>query len=89
MLVAFALGWAMLGVLSSRFTNRPQRWSAVPAVAMGVSGLALVVLTPENATLTAMSWIWPVPILALVAYIWVRARGDLPGTHRPVHARVR
>jgi pimeloyl-ACP methyl ester carboxylesterase len=82
MLVAFALGWAMLGVLSSRFTNRPQRWSAVPAVAMGVSGLALVVLTPGNATLTAMSWIWPVPMLALVVYIWVRARGDLPGRGR-------
>jgi hypothetical protein len=34
----FALGWAMLAVLSVRFTDQPQRWAVVPAVFMGVSG---------------------------------------------------
>src|SRR6266853_1055274 len=38
----FALGWAMLAVLSARFTDQPQRWAVVPAVFMGVSGLLLV-----------------------------------------------
>ena len=28
----FALGWAMLAVLSVRFTDQPQRWAAAPAL---------------------------------------------------------
>src|SRR5947207_1782029 len=42
-LCGFALGWAMLAVLSVRFTDQPQRWPAVPALLMGVGGLLLVV----------------------------------------------
>ena len=38
----FAVGWAMLALLSVRFTDQPQRWALVPAVFMGVSGLLLV-----------------------------------------------
>jgi peptidoglycan/LPS O-acetylase OafA/YrhL len=38
----FALGWAMLAVLSVRFTDQPHRWAVAPAVFMGVSGLLLV-----------------------------------------------
>src|SRR5215207_9666334 len=30
-LCGFALGWAMLAVLSVRFTDQPQRWAAAPA----------------------------------------------------------
>ena len=33
-LLGFAVGWALLAVLSVRFTDRPQRWAAVPAAAM-------------------------------------------------------
>ena len=32
-LLAFALGWALLAVLSTRFSDQPQRWAAVPATA--------------------------------------------------------
>jgi pimeloyl-ACP methyl ester carboxylesterase len=81
-LLAFALGWAMIGVLSTRFTNRPQRWAAVPALAMGVTGLGLLGFTPQNAAMTAMSWVWPAPVLALAVYIWLRIRRDLPGRGR-------
>src|SRR4051794_4000967 len=38
----FAVGWAMLAVLSVRYTDQPQRWAVVPAVFMAVSGLLLV-----------------------------------------------
>src|SRR3954470_18269305 len=41
-LLGFALGWAMLAVLSVRFTDQPQRWAAAPALFIGVSGLLLV-----------------------------------------------
>ena len=34
-LIGFALGWAMLAVLSVRFTDQPQRWAVVPALLAG------------------------------------------------------
>ncbi|HEY0645398.1 MAG TPA: hypothetical protein VGD39_18425, partial [Nocardioides sp.] len=40
-LCGFALGWAILLGLSHRFTDRPQRWAAAPALFMGVGGLLL------------------------------------------------
>lgn len=82
LLTSFALGWTLIGVLSRRFTDRPQRWTAVPAVAMGVSGLGLMAFTPQNAALTAMGWVWPAPMLALAVFIRLRARRDLPGRAR-------
>src|ERR1700754_3547463 len=33
LLLGFTAGWALLAVLSARFTDRPQRWAAVPAAA--------------------------------------------------------
>ena len=38
-LLAFALGWALLAVLSNRFSDQPQRWAAAPATFMAVAGL--------------------------------------------------
>src|SRR5215207_6194940 len=38
-LLAFALGWALLAALSVRLTDRPQRWAAAPAAFMAVAGL--------------------------------------------------
>src|SRR3954468_23242564 len=40
LLLVFAAGWALLAVLSAGFTDRPQRWAAVPAAAMGITGAA-------------------------------------------------
>ena len=37
-LLGFALGWGMLWRLSARRTDQPQRWAAVPAVAMALTG---------------------------------------------------
>jgi pimeloyl-ACP methyl ester carboxylesterase len=88
MLVAFGAGWALLGALSMRFTNRPQRWTAVPAAAMGITGLGLAAFSPGDAALTAMSWVWPAPVLALAAYIWLHARRDLPARGRRLLAPV-
>ena len=45
--------------------RQPQRWAAVPAVAMGATGAALVVFTPDNQTMTALNWVWPPLMLAL------------------------
>lgn len=40
LLCGFALGWALLAVLSVRFTEHPQRWAAIPALFMALGGLS-------------------------------------------------
>ena len=74
LLLGFAAGWALLAVLSARFTQRPQRWAAVPAAAMGISGAGLIALAPGAGTLGALGWVWPPLLLVLVAWMIVRAR---------------
>ncbi|HEX5524258.1 MAG TPA: hypothetical protein VFX53_12485, partial [Pedococcus sp.] len=37
-LFGFAFGWALLAVLSTRFTDQPQRWAVVPSIFMAVAG---------------------------------------------------
>ena len=81
-LVGFGLGWALIAVLTERHTNQPQRWAAVPAAAMAATGLALLAFTPEHATMTRLSWVWPPVVLALAVWMLVRMRRALPGRSR-------
>ena len=74
LLLGFAAGWALLAVLSARFTHRPQRWAVVPAAAMGISGAGLIVLAPGAGALGALGWVWPPLLLVLVTWMIVRAR---------------
>jgi pimeloyl-ACP methyl ester carboxylesterase len=76
-LVGFGVGWAMVAVLSARRTNQPQRWALVPAAAMAVTGVGLIVLQPGNDALTAAGWVWPPAMLALAVWIGVRVRRSL------------
>ena len=76
----FALGWAMLAVLSVRFTDQPQRWAVVPAVFMGVSGLLLVAF--GSGVADVLHWVWPPALLALAVWMAVQA-------HRQLHSRTR
>jgi alpha/beta hydrolase fold len=77
-LCGFALGWAMLAVLSVRFTDQPQRWAVAPALFMGVGGLLLVGFgSPVDQVL---NWVWPPVVLALA--VWM-----LVCVHRQLHGR--
>jgi pimeloyl-ACP methyl ester carboxylesterase len=68
-LCGFALGWAMLAVLSVRFTDQPQRWAAAPALVMGVGGLLLVSFgAPVDQVL---NWVWPPAMLGLAVWMIV------------------
>jgi pimeloyl-ACP methyl ester carboxylesterase len=68
-LCGFALGWAMLAVLSVRFTDQPQRWAVAPALFMGVGGLLLVGFgSPVHQVL---NWVWPPAMLALAVWMIV------------------
>jgi hypothetical protein len=73
-LFGFAVGWALLAVLSVRVTDRPQRWATVPAAAMAITGAGLIVLAPGAAALTALGWVWPPLLLALVVWMTVHSR---------------
>jgi pimeloyl-ACP methyl ester carboxylesterase len=81
-LVGFAIGWLLLGALSIRFTDRPQRWAFVPAAAMGLVGLGLIVFAPRAPAMAVLSWLWPPAVLILAVWIVVQVRRDLPGRSR-------
>ena len=74
-LCGFALGWAMLAVLSIRFTDQPQRWAAAPALFMGLGGLLLVVF--GSSVHEVLSWVWPPAVLALVVGMVIGIRRQL------------
>ncbi|HEX7535750.1 MAG TPA: alpha/beta hydrolase [Dermatophilaceae bacterium] len=79
-LSGFAVGWAMLAVLSVRLTDQPQRWAAAPALFMGLGGLLLVGF--GSPVRDVLSWVWPPALLALA--VWMTGRA-----HRQLHSRSR
>ncbi|GAA2030828.1 hypothetical protein GCM10009740_20690 [Terrabacter terrae] len=79
-LCGFAVGWATLAVLSTRYTEQPQRWAVVPALVMGVSGLLVIAFGDSSRTL--LNWIWPPMLLALVIWIFIQARRQLHSSTR-------
>ena len=81
-LLAFAAGWTMLAVLSTRMTSQPQRWAFVPAAYMAVAGAALLLFSPGDDGLRLMGWVWPAPALALAVWIVVGARRHLQSRAR-------
>ena len=76
-LLAFALGWTMLAWLSSRRTDQPQRWAFVPAIFLGVIGLAHLVFQPSDGVVRAFGWVWPIPAAGLAIWMFVQARRSL------------
>ena len=74
-LLAFALGWALLAVLSTRFSDQPQRWAAAPATFMAVAGL--VSLSGSAAVQAGFSWVWPPVLFGLVVWMFLRVRRQM------------
>jgi pimeloyl-ACP methyl ester carboxylesterase len=79
-LLAFALGWALLAVLSVRFSDQPQRWAAAPAVFFALAGLISLIGSDTVNKLSA--WVWPPVLLGLVVWMIIRA-------HKQLHSRTR
>jgi pimeloyl-ACP methyl ester carboxylesterase len=75
-------GWLSLAVLSTRLTDRPQRWAYVPAAVMSTTAVALLLWAPQGAALTAAGWAWPA--LLLVLTVWMARQGmrHLAGAQR-------
>ena len=79
-LCGFAVGWAMLAVLSVRYTDQPQRWAAVPALFMGLGGLLLLAF--GSSVHGVLDWLWPPALLAMVIWMGIQA-------HRRLRSRTR
>ena len=75
-LSAFAFGWALLAVLSVRFTTQPQRWAAAPAVFFALAGV-ISFLPPGSMVSDVFGWVWPPLLLGLVVWMIIRARRQL------------
>jgi pimeloyl-ACP methyl ester carboxylesterase len=79
-LCGFAVGWALLAILSTRSTDQPQRWAAAPALFMGLGGLLLIGF--GSSLREVLNWVWPPVLLALVIWIFIRARRQLHSRSR-------
>ncbi len=76
-LLTFAFGWTMLGWLSSRRTDQPQRWAYVPAIFMGALGLAFLIFRPSDGAFRAFGWVWPIAAAALALWMIIQSRRHL------------
>ena len=74
-LFGWALGWALLAVLSIRFTDQPQRWAVVPAIFMAVAGV--LVLVASHSVVDALGRVWPPALVVLVVWVWIRAKREM------------
>src|SRR6476619_6401991 len=72
-LLAFALGWALLAALSIRFSDQPQRWAAAPAAFFAVAGL-ISLLPPGSVVQDVFGWVWPPVLFGLVVWMFLRTR---------------
>jgi pimeloyl-ACP methyl ester carboxylesterase len=76
-LLGFAVGWATLAVLSTRFGDQPQRWAVAPAGFMAL--LAVALLSGSDTVYRVLGWVWPPSLLVLVVWMFRRGRRVLPG----------
>lgn len=81
-LLAFAGGWAMLALLSARFTCTPQRWAWVPAISMAIAGSTLLIAQPGDRALDTAGWAWPPLVMVLAVWVAVQVRRGLAGRVR-------
>src|SRR5437879_8517264 len=76
-LLGWALGWALLAVLSTRWSHQPQRWAIVPAALMALAGACLLIFKPDANAMNLLGWIWPLALIALAVWMTVQARRTL------------
>src|SRR5438093_5821888 len=76
-LLGWALGWALLAVLSTRWSDQPQRWAVVPAALMALAGASFLIFRPDANAFNVLGWIWPPALIALAVWMTLQARRNL------------
>jgi hypothetical protein len=80
-LLALALGWLSILILSKLFTDEPQWWPLIPGTIMALIGGVVLVGNPGRQALVAFgyvwetfAYIWPMGLIAAGLYFIVRHR---------------
>jgi pimeloyl-ACP methyl ester carboxylesterase len=81
-LLALGSGFALLAAGARRFATQPQPWALPPGIALAPAGVAIWVLAPGEHALALAGWVWPVLLVALVAW-------SVRGARRALHSRSR
>src|SRR6185503_753900 len=81
-LFAFAAGAVLLGVLSARRSDQPQRWALTAAGWLALAGI-LLLIWPGVVSTAAIAWVAPVLLLALAVWMTLRVRRELHSRIRP------
>ena len=76
-LLALGVGFLLLALGSSRFTDQPQRWALAPGIGAALVGLAILLLAPGNRALGLSGWVWPALLVLLVGWSFWGARRSL------------
>jgi pimeloyl-ACP methyl ester carboxylesterase len=76
-LLGWALGWALLAVLSIRWSDQPQRWAIVPAVLMALAGASLLIFRPDANAFNTLGWIWPPALIAVAVWMTIQVHRNL------------
>jgi pimeloyl-ACP methyl ester carboxylesterase len=72
LLCGLAVGWLLLGLLSTRSTGERQGWAFVTAAFFAVSGVLLLTLgAPAHRVL---DWVWPPALLAFAVWLLAAVR---------------
>ncbi len=71
-MLAFALGWVMIPVLSILFTKDRHLWALIPAAIMAFVGFALLSGDAGLAAITFLGRLWPLFLIAIGLYIIFR-----------------
>ena len=73
-LLSFALGWVGVFALSKRLGDVPNTWALIPAIVMSVLGTLLLSAGTGERVLAAISYAWPLGLVAVGAYLVLRTQ---------------
>lgn len=72
-LLSFALGWVGVFALSKWLGDVPNTWALIPALVMSVIGALLLSAGVGERIFEAASYLWPLGLVVLGAYLVLRA----------------
>jgi hypothetical protein len=76
-LLAFAVGWASITLLSALFTREVHWWPLIPGGIMAIVGVALVIGGNAVQTLAWLNYAWPLAMIVIGVFLLLRRAGSI------------
>lgn len=86
-LLAFALGWVLIPLFATIFTNEHHWWALIPAAIIGAVGVALLMGEMGLTVLKIFGYLWPLALVVLGLYI-IFKRGSREDYEQPLEKPV-